>query len=214
MERITRDNSAVCLIDHQVGLLTGVRDIAISELKHNVVGLAKAARILGMPTIATTTAKDVFWGPTFPELLAVLDTNKYPINDRMTMNAWDDPNFVKAVEATGRKHLIFAGVTLQVCAALPAYSALAAGYKTYVAVDASGVFNAPNRQLGTARIQQAGVIPVDYYSIICEIMATNADPLANDVYAALDLDYAILLGQITDGITSRQKSNLSRSASR
>ena len=91
---------------------------------------------------------------------------------------------------------------------------MAAGYKTYVAVDASGVFSAPNRQLGTARIQQAGVIPVDYYSIICEIMATNADPLANDVYAALDLDYAILLGQITDGITSRQKSNLSRSASR
>jgi hypothetical protein len=45
-------------------------------------------------------------------------------------------------------------------------------------------------------------------------MATNADPLANDVYAALDLDYAILLGQITDGITSTQKSNLSRSTSR
>src|SRR6266481_2122546 len=177
MERITRDDSAVCLIDHQVGLLTGVRDIAISELKHNVVGLAKAARILGIPTIASTTAKDVFWGPTFPELLAVLDTNKYTINDRMKIKAWDDPNFVKAVEA-------------------------------------SGVFNAHNRELGTASIQQAGVVPVDYYSIICEIMATNADPLANDVYAALDLDFATLLGRMTDAITSRQKSNLSRSASR
>ena len=53
----------------------------------------------------------------------------------MTMNAWDDPHFVKAVEATGRKHLLFAGVTLQVCAALPAYSALAAGYKSYVVID-------------------------------------------------------------------------------
>jgi len=214
MERITRDNSAVCLIDHQVGLLSGVRDITVNELKHNVVSLAKAARILGIPTIATTTAKDVFWGPTFPELVAVLDTNTYPIIDRMTMNAWDDPRFVGAVEATGRKHLIFAGVTLQICAALPAYSALAAGYKTYVAVDASGVFSATQRQVGKARIQQDGVIPVDSFSIICEIMATNADPLANDVYAALDLDYAILLGQITDGITSRQKSNLSRSTSR
>ena len=109
MERATRDNSAVCLIDHQVGLLSGVRDYTISELKHNVVGLAKAARILGIPTIASTTAKDVFWGPTFPELVAVLDTKKYPIIDRMTVNAWDDPHFVKAVEATGRKHLIFCG---------------------------------------------------------------------------------------------------------
>jgi nicotinamidase-related amidase len=214
MERITRDNSAVCLIDHQVGLLSGIRDITINELKHNVVGLANAARLLGIPTIASTTAKDVFWGPTFPELVAVLDTNKYPIIDRMTMNAWDDPHFVKAVEVTGRQHLIFAGVTLQVCAALPAYSALAAGYKTYVAVDASAVFNATNRQLGIDRIQQAGVIPVDYYSIICEIMATNADPLASDVYSALDLDFATLLGGITDAITSRQKSNSYRSASR
>ena len=120
MERITRDNSAVCLIDHQVGLLSGVRDITVAELKHNVVCLAKAARVLGMPTVASTTAKDILWGPTFPELVAVLDTKKYPIIDRMTINAWDDPLFVKAVEITTRKHLIFAGVTLQVCAALPA----------------------------------------------------------------------------------------------
>jgi nicotinamidase-related amidase len=102
----------------------------------------------------------------------------------MTMNAWDDPHFVKAVEATGRTHLLFAGVTLQVCAALPAYSALAAGYKSYVVVDASGVPSATNRQVGIARIQQAGVIPVDYFSIVCAIMATNADPSANEVYAA------------------------------
>ena len=185
--------------------MLGVHDITVAELKNNVVGLAKAARILGIPTIASTTAKDVFWGPTFPELLAVLDTNKYPIIDRMTMNAWDDPNFVKAVEATGRKHLIFAGVTLQVCAALPAYSALAAGYKTYVAVDASGVFSAPNRQLGTARIQQAGVIPVDYYSIVCEIMATNADPSANDVYAALNVDFDTVIGQFSEAMSSKKK---------
>ena len=103
MERITKNNSAICLIDHQVGLLVGVHDITVAELKHNVVGLAKAAKILGMPTIASTTAKDVLWGPTFPELVAVLDTKKYPIIDRMTMNAWDDPQFVKAVEATGWK---------------------------------------------------------------------------------------------------------------
>jgi len=204
MERITRDNSAVCLIDHQVGLLSGVRDITVAELKHNVVGLTKAARALGMPTIATTTAKDVLWGLTFPELVAVLDTKKYPIIDRMTINAWDDPHFVKAVEITSRKHLIFAGVTLQVCAALPAYSALAAGYKSYVAIDASGVFSATQRQVGIARIQQAGVIPVDYFSIVCEIMATNADPLANEVYAALDLDFATLMGQISEAMTSKK----------
>ena len=205
MDRIMRNNSAICLIDHQVGLLLGVRDITIAELKRNVIGLAKAARILGIPVIASTTAKDVLWGPTFPELVAVLDTKRYPIIDRMTMNAWDDPDFVKAVEATGRTHLLFAGVTLQVCAATPAYSALAAGYKSYVVIDASGVLNATNRQVGIARIQQAGVVPVDYFSIVCEIMATNADPAANEVYAALDVDFDTVIGQFSATMTSRTK---------
>src|ERR1700692_1942655 len=203
LERITKNNSAICLIDHQLGLLVGVHDITVAELKHNVVALAKAAKILGIPTIVSTTAKDVLWGPTFPELVAVLDTKKQPIIDRMTMNAWDDPHFVKAVEATGRTHLLFAGVTLQVCAATPAYSTLAAGYKSYVVVDASGVLSATNRQVGIARIQEAGVVPVDYFSIVCEIMATNADPCANDVYAALDVDFDKVIGQFSEAMTSK-----------
>jgi nicotinamidase-related amidase len=204
-ERITKDNSALCLIDHQIGLLVGVHDITVAELKHNVLGLAKAAKILGIPTIASTTAKDVLWGPTFPELVAVLDTKKYPIIDRMTMNAWDDPRFVKAVEATGRKHLLFAGITLQVCAALPAYSALAAGYKSYVVIDASGVLSATNREVGIARIQQAGVIPVDYFSVVCEIMASNAHPSAHEVYGALDQEVEKLMGQFSVAMTSKTK---------
>jgi nicotinamidase-related amidase len=137
MERISRDNAALCLIDHQTGLLTGVRDIAVGELKHNVVALAKAAQILGLPVIVATTAKDELWGPTVPELVAALKGD-YAKIDRMTVNAWDDPAFVAAVKKTGRSHLIFAGVATQVCAAYPAYSALDAGYQSYVVMDASG----------------------------------------------------------------------------
>ena len=65
--RFTRDNTAVLLIDHQVGLFTGVRDLGIDELKHNVVGLARAAQLLGLPIVAVTTARDSMWGPTIPE---------------------------------------------------------------------------------------------------------------------------------------------------
>ncbi len=62
--RIKRENTAVLLIDHQVGLFTGVRDLTVSDLKHNVVSLAKAAKTLGLPVVATTTARDRMWGPT------------------------------------------------------------------------------------------------------------------------------------------------------
>src|ERR1700749_1191842 len=93
--RFTRDNTAVLLIDHQVGLLTGVRDIEVNELKHNVVGLARAAQVLGLPIVPVTTARDSMWGPTIPELRQVLGSGE--ILDRSTVNAWDDERFVAKV---------------------------------------------------------------------------------------------------------------------
>ena len=43
---LSSDNAALVLVDHQLGLLTGVRDIPVAELKNNVVSLAKAMQIL------------------------------------------------------------------------------------------------------------------------------------------------------------------------
>ena len=57
-EPLTAENAALVLVDHQIGLMTGVRDISIGELKHNVVALAKAAKALKLPIIVTTTASD------------------------------------------------------------------------------------------------------------------------------------------------------------
>src|ERR1700745_4118645 len=94
---LSSDNAALVLVDHQVGLLTGVRDIPIAELKNNVVSLAKAMRILKVPIIVTTTGRDSMWGPTFPELVEALpDIN---IIDRGSVNAWDDPKVTAAIEA-------------------------------------------------------------------------------------------------------------------
>src|SRR5258708_32767761 len=67
-ESLTRENAAVVFVDHQVGLYSGVRDIAVGELKHNVVALAKAARVFKLPLVVTTTAARSMWGPTIPEL--------------------------------------------------------------------------------------------------------------------------------------------------
>src|ERR1700747_3300476 len=99
-ESLTPDNAALLLIDHQVGLFTGVRDIPVAELTHNVVGLAKAARGLGVPTIVTATSPDM-WGPTIPALTQALPG--VSIINRTTVNAFDEPRFAKAVEAAGRK---------------------------------------------------------------------------------------------------------------
>jgi hypothetical protein len=100
-EPLTSENAAVILIDHQVGLMTGVRDYSTGELKHNVVALAKATKALNLPIILTATARDSMWGPTFPELVEVLPD--VPIIDRSSVNAFDDLKVAQAITATGRK---------------------------------------------------------------------------------------------------------------
>jgi nicotinamidase-related amidase len=193
-EPLTADNAAVVLADHQVGLMTGVRDYSTSELKHNVAALAKAAKALKLPIIVTTTARDSMWGPTFPELVEALPDIK--IIDRSTVNAYDDERVAKAIEATGRKKLIFAGISLEVCAALPAMTAVARGLDAYVAVDASGTFSETKREAGLLRMQQAGVIVSDYGTLMVEIVRDNGRPEAGVVYGALDMPWATLVGQI------------------
>ena len=196
--RFTRDNTAVLLIDHQVGLFTGVRDINVNELKHNVVGLARAAQILGLPIVAVTTARDSMWGPTIPELKEVLRETE--IMDRSIVNAWDDDRFVAQVEATKRDHLIIAGLSFEVCASLPAISARDKGFHPVVAVDACGTFSHHKREAGLARLATLGIEVSDYATLMVEIMGDNADPKANDVYAALDMPFATLMGQVASAL--------------
>jgi nicotinamidase-related amidase len=193
-ERLTPDNSALLLIDHQVGLLTGVRDISVAELKHNVVALAKAARVLGVPIIVTATSPDM-WGPVVPELIEALP--EISIINRTTVNAFDDARFANAVEATGRKKLIIAGVSTEVCLALPAIHATGKGYDAYGVIDASGTFSETKRITGLLRMLQAGVILIDYSTVAVEMLKDNASSKAGALYAALDMPFAVLFGQVT-----------------
>jgi hypothetical protein len=110
--------------------------------------------------------------------------------DRSSVNAFDDPKVAQAITATGRKQLIFAGISLEVCAAFPAITAVGKGLDAYVAVDASGTFSEILRML------QAGVILSDYATLMVEILKDNARPEAGSVYGAIDMPWAKLVGQI------------------
>jgi len=112
------------------------------------VALAKAAKALKLPIVVTTTARDGMWGPTFPELDEVLPGVE--ILDRWSVNAFDDPRLAKAINETGRKKLIVAGISLEVCAALPAMTGR--GLDAYAAIDALGTFSETKRQAGILRM--------------------------------------------------------------
>jgi nicotinamidase-related amidase len=190
LERLTRDNALLLLVDHQVGLYTGVRDIDTLQLKHNVVGLTKAALTLKVPVIVTTTTEKM-WGPLIPELAEALPGIRHI--ERTTVNAWDDRRVVAAIRATGLKKLIITGISTDVCLAFPAISAVAEGYSSYAVIDASAGFSRAQVDMGVLRMQQAGVIPVGYSDVAVEMLADNAAPEAQAVYAALGIPFAGLV---------------------
>ena len=196
-ETLTRDNVAVILADHQVALYSGVRDVDLLTLKHNVAALSRAAQVLGLPTVYTTTMSGGMWGQMIPELAETLPEGTDVI-DRSAVNAWHDSRVRDRIKATERKKLIFAGVSLEVCASLPAMAAAGEGYDTYVAADACGTFSSQKHETGIVRLEQAGVIASDYATLMVEVLDDNLAPEAEDVYAALDMPFVTLVGQVAN----------------
>ena len=200
-DRLTRANAVLLLVDHQVGLVAGSRYPEPQDLRKNAVGLTRAAKILGVPIVATTTMSEGMFGPIFPELADVLKDQE--IIDRITVNPFDEPRITSAIKKTGRSKVIVAGINTAVCTCFPAISAVNAGYGAYAAIDASGAFDATEQQTAMIRMTQAGVIVADYNAIVVEMLANNADPLAPQVYAAIGLSHFVSLRYLYSSMTKK-----------
>src|SRR4249920_3419590 len=153
--RLDKNDAAVLLIDHQAGLLSLVRDIGPDKFKNNVLAVADLAKYFKLPTILTTSFEDGPNGPLVPELKQTFPDAPF-IPRPGQINAWDNPDFVKAVKATGRNQLIIAGVVTEVCVAFPALSAIEEGFEVFVVTDASGTFNQTTRLAAWSRMESAG----------------------------------------------------------
>lgn len=165
-ELLTPTNCALALIDFQPQMFFGVQSHDRQTIQNNVVGLAKAAQVFKVPTILSTVETQSFSGPTFAALQEALTGTK-PI-ERTSMNSWEDKNFVKAVQATGKKKLIIAGLWTEVCVVLPTLEALRDGYQVYVVTDACGGTTVEAHERAVQRVVQAGAIPVTWQQVMLE----------------------------------------------
>lgn len=166
LELLSPQNSAVIFIDHQPQMAFGVANIDRQQLKNNTVGLAKAAKIFNVPTIYTSVETESFSGYIWPELLAV-HPESTPI-ERTSMNSWEDPKFVEAVKATGRKKLVMAALWTEVCLNFPTLMAIEAGYEVYIVTDASGGTSVDAHERSIDRMVQAGAVPVTWQQVLLE----------------------------------------------
>ena len=197
-DRPTPQNSVLLLVDHQVGLMSGVQDHAsLVEYKNNVVALAKSAKAFKIPVILTTSNAQWQNGDLLPEIKAELPDT--PIIRRTgIINAYADPVFRKALEATGRKHVLIAGVTLGTCTAFPTLSMLQDGYKVFPVVDAAGAWSKYEADAAIDRMTAAGAEPVTVFPLLAELQydwRRDTNPAAGEIFRLHLPEYGLVMDQ-------------------
>lgn len=165
---LTPQNSALIVIDYQPVQVNSIASMDRQLLVNNIVGVAKAAVAYGLPIVhSTVNVKTGLNKPPIGQLRKVLD--KVPTVDRTTINSWEDVEFRKAVEATGRKKLIMTALWTEACLTFPALDALKAGYEVYVVADAVGGTSVTAHEMALRRIEQAGARMISVPQLFCEL---------------------------------------------
>ncbi len=170
-ERYNAQNTAMLLIDHQVGTMQWMHSGPTEVMQRNTLALAKAARVAGMPVVMTSSQEDQVQGPLFPELEELLpEAFAARIKRTGVVDCFDDPAFADAVRSTGRKKLILAGLLTEVCVVYPALNAKNEGYEVQVVADASGSGTSVGDAIALDRMRQAGVSVASTIQILSEMV--------------------------------------------
>ncbi|SOY64347.1 Amidases related to nicotinamidase [Cupriavidus taiwanensis] len=171
MQLFNLQDTAIVLIDHQVGIFDWVQSIDRTQLKRNALMLAKLAARADLPVVLTTSQETNVQGPLMKGIRKALP-EAYARRVRRVgiVNAWDVKAFAEAVRATGKRNLVMAGVTTDVCVIAPAISAVEEGFNVQVVTDASGSATKIGDEVAWQRMTSAGVRLTSTAGIVAELV--------------------------------------------
>lgn len=189
----TPANTAIVLIDYAVGFANLFRSHTVSDNVNGAVALARTAQIYDVPLIVTHGRDTDGPGPIYPQLAEVL--GDHPIVRRGgEFDSFDDPSFVAAVEATGRRHLVLGGLMTEGCVLFTTLGALRRGYTASVVVDASAGQTLEAHDTAVARLTQLDVTPVTWLTQATEFQRGWNNHATVPQYIDLLVNYAPPLG--------------------
>lgn len=195
VERFTAENSALLLIDHQVGTMKLIKNIDKEMATKQSIALAKMAKILNLPVVITSSQEENAQGPILPEIADILpEAFAARVKRPGVVNAWAYEDFHKAVLATGRKNLIMAGVTTDVCLIFPAIDAAVEGFNVQAVMDASGSPSDLSEEFARQRMHDAGVVLTATNTLMAEIAQDWSTPAGQQLITLLFTDVFPALG--------------------
>lgn len=177
---LTPENCVLVLIDFQPEQYSTITSTTKEEIDLNVVALARFARLYDVPVVLSTVGVDL--GVNQGTSTAILDELPGVEEiDRTGVNAWEDPDFRAAIEATGRRKVVIAGLWTEVCLTFPTLDMLAEGYDVYPVADAVGGISKVSHERAFDRMLAAGARPVTAISFGSELMRNWARPDADNL---------------------------------
>jgi nicotinamidase-related amidase len=188
---LTPENSALILIDHQPFQFAGLRSHDTQTIINNVVGLAKAAKAFGVPTLLTTVIEKQ-GGYLIKPLQDVFPEQK-PI-DRTFINTWEDARVVDWVKKSGRTKIVMAALWTEICLAMPVIQALGEGYEVYIVTDASGAVSLEAHEMAIQRMVQAGAVPITWMVFAAELQRDWARTNTAAAVAQILVDHGGVVG--------------------
>ncbi|MBD3403310.1 isochorismatase family protein [candidate division GN15 bacterium] len=149
------ETTALVFVDIQGKLATLMYEK--DRLFANLVRMARGAHALDIPIIWNEQLPDKL-GETIPELKETLESlDKQPLIKKH-FSACGNPDFVKTLEATGRKDVLLTGIETHICVYQSAIDLLESGYNVHLVIDATSSRLEHNYHLGVQRIKDAGAV--------------------------------------------------------
>jgi nicotinamidase-related amidase len=154
MRRISRDDTIIAIIDVQEKLLPVIHDH--ESTSQNIERLIRGAAILGVPVVVTEQYVKGL-GATVPRLRTALEeTGGYSPIEKMCFSSAGCEGFMEAIEKSGRREILVAGIETHVCVYQTVLDLLDRAMSVYVVADAVSSRSVSNRAFALQRMTTEG----------------------------------------------------------
>lgn len=157
--RLSRTRAALLVVDLQERLVPAMPEEVGARVVRNTAILIEAARLLGLPVVATQQYPKGL-GPTVKPIEDALGTVSNPHRiDKTVFSAAAAPEVAALLPRLGRDQWIVTGMEAHVCVYQTARDLAARGFEVHVPVDAVSSRTKANWRVGLDLIERAGAIP-------------------------------------------------------
>ncbi|PZR28871.1 MAG: isochorismatase [Citrobacter freundii] len=196
MKKFAIDNTVMLLIDHQEGTLNFSANRPHEVIISRARALARIARDLSIPVVLTTSQEELVQGPLIKDLQEILPAEYAArVKREGITNAWDDPAFRAAVlkAAGGKKNVVMAGLTNDVCIVWPAISMQEEGFDVQVVIEGGGSPTQIAEDVARQTWESQGVRTTTINQFVSELVHSWATPegekvkpiLAEEIFSLL-----------------------------